>query len=333
MEHFEEGDGWILDGVAAPINFGFNVSAGMRQHERRPWLRWDDVPDNLKTAKGRIANQDEDGVDGEVLFPTPRLFEGMVTSRDKALHLALVRAYNDWTIEFASSERDRLFPMAVLPNCGAEEAVAEIERIESQAIVRGVVIGQYPAGGLELTEDNDAVWQALIERDIPVHIHVKLTDRPPSAHPGPSGRPGKLAGDPRFFDAPERILEFIGTKTLDRLPDLKIIFAEADCGWLPYFKEQLADREQRHAFGPNGPNHPVLEYFDNFYFAYITDHVAVRERHSIGVEHMLWSSDFPHTGSDWPGSWRTIAADFGNVPAAEKHAICAGNATRLYHLV
>jgi predicted TIM-barrel fold metal-dependent hydrolase len=332
MEHFEHGDGWVIDGVGAPINFGLNVSAGMRRHQRRPWLRWDEVPENLKTAKGRLADQDEDNVDGEVLYPTPRLFEAMITAKDRDFHLALIRAYNDWTFEFASPAPDRLLPMVVLPNCGVDDALREIERVSDQARVRGVVIGQYPAGGLDLDEDNDPVWAALVERDLPVHIHVKLTDRPPSAFPGPSGRPSKLAADPRFFDAPERILQFIGTKTLDRFPKLKVVFAEADCGWLPYFKEQLADREHRHAFGAGAPSRPVLDYFSQFFFAYITDHVAVRERYSIGVSQMLWSSDYPHTGSNWPSSWRTISADFANLPDTELRSICAGNAVDLYHL-
>jgi uncharacterized protein len=332
MEHLEQGDGWIIDGVDAPINFGFNVSAGQRRHERRPWVRWEDVPENLKSGKGRLADQDEDGVSAEVLFPTPRLFEGVVTTADAQLHLALVRAYNDWLTEFASPSPDRLLGMAILPNCGAADALAEIDRVGDRREIRGFVIGQYPAGGLELTDENDPVWDALIERDLPVHIHVKLTDRPPSAHPGPSGRPSKLAADPRFFDVPERIMQFIGTKVLDRCPALKVVFAEADCGWLPYFKEQLLDREHRHTFGAHPPDRPVMEYFQSFSFAYITDHVAIRERHAIGVGQILWSSDYPHTGSDWPASWRTIAADFGNVPADEAYRICAGNAVDLYHL-
>jgi hypothetical protein len=29
---------------------------------------------------------------------------------------------------------------------------------------------------------------------------------------------------------------------------------------------------------------------------------------------MLWSSDYPHVGSDWPNSWRTFDASFSGVP-------------------
>ena len=53
-------------------------------------------------------------------------------------------------------------------------------------------------------------------------------------------------------------------------------------------------------------------------------------RNYIGLTQMMWSSDYPHTGSDWPNSWKTIDEYFDGVPEAEKHALLAGNAVRLY---
>ncbi|HVM63483.1 MAG TPA: amidohydrolase family protein, partial [Acidimicrobiales bacterium] len=61
-----------------------------------------------------------------------------------------------------------------------------------------------------------------------------------------------------------------------------------------------------------------------------TDHFAIRNRHSIGVERLMWSSDYPHSGSDWPNSVRVIHADFADVPGGERDLILAGNAQRLY---
>jgi predicted TIM-barrel fold metal-dependent hydrolase len=66
------------------------------------------------------------------------------------------------------------------------------------------------------------------------------------------------------------------------------------------------------------------------YFTYITDHYGIRNRHDIGVERIMWSSDFPHLPGNWPNSWPTIQADFSGVPPAERDLILAGNAQRLY---
>jgi uncharacterized protein len=64
--------------------------------------------------------------------------------------------------------------------------------------------------------------------------------------------------------------------------------------------------------------------------AFITDPFAVDNRERIGVERMLWSSDYPHITTDWPYSWKTINATFSDVPLDEKHAILAGNAERIF---
>jgi predicted TIM-barrel fold metal-dependent hydrolase len=73
------------------------------------------------------------------------------------------------------------------------------------------------------------------------------------------------------------------------------------------------------------------EYMHEFFpAAFITDPFAVQNRHRIGVDRMLWSSDYPHITTDWPYSWKSIAHSFSEVPAEERHAILAGNARRLF---
>jgi uncharacterized protein len=119
---------------------------------------------------------------------------------------------------------------------------------------------------------------------------------------------------------------------LDRMPDLRLVFAEVDAGWVPYVKEQLDNRFRRRAIGPKArlTKLPSEYVDDHFWFTYLTDHYAVHNRHAIGVERLMWSSDFPHSGTDWPDSWRQIDADFSDVPKHERDLILAGNAQRLY---
>ena len=62
----------------------------------------------------------------------------------------------------------------------------------------------------------------------------------------------------------------------------------------------------------------------------MTDTYGIANRHAIGVDRMMWSSDYPHTGANWPNSVKVIREQFTNVPAEEQHAILAGNALRVY---
>ena len=60
------------------------------------------------------------------------------------------------------------------------------------------------------------------------------------------------------------------------------------------------------------------------------DRYGIDNRHRIGVERILWSSDYPHGNCNYPDAWPAVLASLNGVPADERHLICAGNAQRLY---
>ena len=43
IQRFDDGDAWVLEGVADPINFGLNATAGMSPLQMQPWCRWEDI--------------------------------------------------------------------------------------------------------------------------------------------------------------------------------------------------------------------------------------------------------------------------------------------------
>ena len=73
------------------------------------------------------------------------------------------------------------------------------------------------------------------------------------------------------------------------------------------------------------------EYFDdNIASTFITDHYGVANRREVGVTQMMWSSDYPHGGSDWPDSRASIESQMVGVPDDERHLLLAANAMNLY---
>jgi predicted TIM-barrel fold metal-dependent hydrolase len=328
MQRFAEGDAWVLEGVRDPINFGLNASAGMDPDAMRPWMRWEDLRPGAFDPAARVAEQDRDFVDAELLYPTPRLSWSYIANEDAGFQLAMVQAYNDWLAEFCSHAPGRLCGLAMLPSHGVKQAVAELERATALPGIRGAILSRYPSGGLDLLPEDLAFFEAAAGRGIPLSIHVTLVTGMPTVHKT------KLPGDVRFYDVPQRILQLIFEGVLDRFPRLRVVLAEVDCGWVPYFKEQIDDRYQRlHLGGRFKLRGLPSEYMDeHFYYTYITDHFGIRNREAIGVGRMMWSSDYPHVGADWPNSWRTIAAVFSGVPEAERDRILAGNARDLYRL-
>jgi predicted TIM-barrel fold metal-dependent hydrolase len=328
MEAFAEGDAWVLEGVDDPINFGMNACAGMEPGKVRGWLRWSEIRQGGYIARARITEMDRDDVDAEVIYPTPRLSHSIFANQDVEFHEALVRAYNDWLAEYCAYAPDRLLGVAMIPNRGVAAAVAEVERCAALPGIRGFMVGCYPNGTLAISPEDDAVWEAVQATGLPLSIHVGLVNAMPRAHTA------KIIGDVRFYDAPQRMVELIFTGVFDRFPALKTVMAEVDCGWIPYFKEQVDNRYMRLERSERTPldGLPSDYVSRHFHFTYITDAFAIRNRDLIGVERMLWSSDYPHVGADWPNSWRTIQASFLGVPAAERDLVLAGNAVRLYGL-
>ena len=140
------------------------------------------------------------------------------------------------------------------------------------------------------------------------------------------------AADLRFLGAPQRMVQMLNGGVFERVPDLRVVLAEVDAGWVPYVKEQLDNRTLRRHSGAvlREMEMPSTIVDRHFAYTYITDHFAVRNRHAIGIESLMWSSDYPHGGSDWPHSARTIHADFADVPAHERDRILAGNALARY---
>ena len=55
-------------------------------------------------------------------------------------------------------------------------------------------------------------------------------------------------------------------------------------------------------------------------------------RNVIGVDNLMWSSDYPHTDTTWPDSKKYIEETFVGVGAEDRYKILAGNAIKLYNL-
>jgi predicted TIM-barrel fold metal-dependent hydrolase len=291
------------------------------------WMRFEDMRRGGWDPKTRLVEMDRDGVDAEVLYPTPRLSNAIIAHPDEEYHLTMIRAYNDWLSEYVADAPGRFAGLMILPNRGgAQAAVAEIDRVLDRPGMRGVIMGCWPNGTLAISPEDDPVWAALSDRGVPLGIHVSLTQSMPAAHRA------KLPGYGRFFDAPNRMIEMIFAGVFDRFPNLDVVFAETDFGWVPYVKEQIDNNFSRlDPVSGFGLGRRPSEYIDDhFHFTYITDTFGLHSRQYMDCRRILWSSDYPHISADYPYSWRTIQASMMGVSAQERALILHGNAERLY---
>ena len=215
----------------------------------------------------------------------------------------------------------------LLPNRGgAKVAVEEMNRVLGRPGLRAVMSQAYPNGSAVMSPEEDYLWAAVHERDVSYNIHGALGIYKPSPHKA------KLPGYGRFFDAPNRCIEFIFNGVFDRYPNLKVAFAEVDFGWVPYVKEQIENNY--HRLEPTqkfGLKKPPREYIErHFNFGYMTDTFGVQHREYVGANRVLWSSDYPHISADWPYSFKSIQSSMSGVSPEERELITHGNAERLF---
>ena len=71
---------------------------------------------------------------------------------------------------------------------------------------------------------------------------------------------------------------------------------------------------------------------DHAYWGLFEDPIGIRLRHEVGVDRIMWSTDFPHVVSRWPHSLEVLESQMTGVPEDEKYKMVAGNAIAFFHL-
>jgi len=68
----------------------------------------------------------------------------------------------------------------------------------------------------------------------------------------------------------------------------------------------------------------------NVFLSFQEDAIGIRLRDVIGVDNMMWGSDYPHSESTFPQSRKILAEILAGVPEEEQAKIVGGNTARLY---
>ena len=69
----------------------------------------------------------------------------------------------------------------------------------------------------------------------------------------------------------------------------------------------------------------------NVVLSFQEDAIGIRLRDVIGVDNMMWGSDYPHSESTFPQSSQILAEILGGVPEDEQAKIAGLNTARVYN--
>jgi len=340
MRGADGGDGWSMDGVTPPkMTFGLNAVAGRAFKDyKKSGLKLEEILPGSYLGPEHLKDMDADGIDGAAIFPMSSL--ETFSMKDREMGVVLMRAYNDWLMdEFCAADPSRLIGLPLMPvDDGMDTLLAEFNRVVKKG-AKGVMIPYYTARPYT-DKYYDPFWQAAADAGIPLHFH--------RVHGGvaPTGAmrntldnaPGlNISGIvQRFFSAVGPFSDLVFTGLFERFPKLKLVDAEVNGGWLPFWIQMMDQEYERQRHWDNPPLHTQPSEFvgKNLFVTVLDDYAyfdACKRDEKLAAAAMF-STDYPHSTTLYPKSREYIADLTQGMASGPVYDILAGNAVRIYNL-
>jgi predicted TIM-barrel fold metal-dependent hydrolase len=326
-------DAFIVPGMKRPVPLGFIDGAGFTPTERlvrAKTMTFSDVRPAAYVGRERIPFMDRDGIAAELIYASVGM--GISMHRDPQYKSACMWAYNRWLAEMCADAPDRVFGMAQTAVLSVDDAIADFERAKEMGFVGIMMPGDAVYEDYDHPE-YDALWECASDLGLPICFHI-LTSRAGSMHAETRGHSLN-----NFLGIIRAVQDVVGMMVLggvfERHPNLKLVVAESDAGWLPHYMYRM-DHAARMNFEDGivrGLSKLPSEYIRaNVYATFQDDVTAYHTLEQFPYDHLLWASDFPHTDSTWPRSRQLIAEQAAHLTAAQQQAIFRDNTARLFNL-
>ncbi len=337
--HQDNGDWWYCDSRKV-VGTGPGSQTG-RRFEQPDELSRTDRLEHIRLGgyvpEERIKDMELDGVAAEVIYPTVGfLLYNMVD--DGQLLSACFKTYNDWVAEFCNAYPDRLKGIALINLDDIQEGIRELQRARQIGLVGALITGYAWIDRPFSSSEYDPFWAAAQDLDMPLGMHIG-TYRPGSDQLHGFQNIDTLS--PAFLANTDHwvrmsLADMIFSGVFERYPTLQVGTVEQELSWIPHFLDRIdytytqrARRAHWHRFKSDFL--PSDFFHRNVFCSFQEDALGIQDRHIIGVDNMMWGSDYPHQESTWPKSRQILEDIMEGVPEEEKVKIAGGNVARLYH--
>jgi predicted TIM-barrel fold metal-dependent hydrolase len=181
----------------------------------------------------------------------------------------------------------------------------------------------------------ERLWAAAQDLEMPLSLHTGTMRWRPGTDIG-----GIVLQDPldfpnRDYDVRACINAMILSGVFERYPKLKVGAVEFEIAWAPYFLRRMDEFYTQRAMGVRGRRFkggalPSDFFRRNVFIGFQEDDLGIELRHHVGVENLLWGSDYPHAESTFPRSREILERILQGLPDEERAKIAGGNAAKLY---
>ncbi len=253
----------------------------------------------------RLELMNELGVDRALMFPTlASLLEERIRDDPELTHAA-IHALNEWLYEeWTFNYQDRIFatPVITLPivDKALEELEWVLERGAKTVLIRPAPVPGYRGSRSFGYSEFDPFWRAVEEADILVSMHSSDSGytRYQNDWIGRTDEMLPFRLDPfRAISVGKRPMEdtmtaFLCHGVFSRFPNLRVASIESGGDWVAGFLEHVADtyKKMPHAFEED----PVEQFKSHVWISPFHEDNLARLIDTIGADHVLFGSDFPH---------------------------------------
>jgi predicted TIM-barrel fold metal-dependent hydrolase len=313
------------------------------RHHRRPdetpfRFKEDGSPANenrhLATdPRDRLKAMDRDRIERGLLFPSAGLY--LPSVHEDGYAAALCRAYNNWLYDYCAVDRKRLMGVGVIPVQDINLAIAEAHRTVKELGFKGVFVRPNPIKGRNIDDPYyDPLYRTIQELGVPLMVHEGSGAFLPTA--GADRFAGQWFFTHTISHPFEQMLASLGLicqGTLERNPELQVVFLEAGAGWLPYWLWRMDEHHEILPFQVPWLKMRPSEYFRRQCFvSFEADETGLRAViESIGADRVVFASDYPHWDATFPGVTEMIL-NRTDLTADTKRKIMGENAARLLRL-
>jgi predicted TIM-barrel fold metal-dependent hydrolase len=328
---------WVFEHVRQS-HTGLNAVVGrpIAECSMEP-TRFDAMRKGAWDPAARVHDMDINGIYASLTVPSALPgFSGQrlqLDGIDPEVGLAAVRAWNDWALEeWAQAYPERFIPCQLPWLLDPHLAAAEVRRNAERGF-RAVTFTEGPEK-LGLPSLHGGYWEPLMqaceETGTVLCLHVGSSSTIPDTSPeAPPDTIGVLFFAYAMFYAVDWLYSMIPV----RHPDLKICLSEGGIGWVAGLIDRLDHILRYHELYGTWTGielTPAEVLRRNFYFCAIDDPSGFLQVDSIGAEHLMIESDYPHLDSTWPDTQPLLHRHLAHLPADVVDLIAWGNAARIF---
>jgi predicted TIM-barrel fold metal-dependent hydrolase len=331
-------DMWVFEDLVVPTGLlHAAVSVPVEKQANVPAI-YEDFRPGAYDQTARLADMDTNHVQASINYPNtfPRFAgQGFAERQDKELALRCLQIYNDWMIDDwgGGAGRGRLIPLTLVPLWDAELAAAEVRRCAAKGSY-AIAFTENPAklGFPSLYSGHwDPLWTACEESATVVSMHIgSSSSMPTTSDDAPLATSMSLNSQ----NAQGSLCDWVFSKTLERFPTIKLAYAESQVGWMPFLLERMDTVWHEGVGGIDFDEPPSSHVRGRVFGCIFDDQHGLRSRHEVGMDTILFESDYPHANGTWPHT-RAVAHRLcatAGMDAAECLQLLRTNAIRCYGL-